>query len=1122
MNKHWSRLAAALALSALAVVGCTSAEEPRPEPQPEQARSNDVGQMFSRLTAQELDVYAQRGLNFVVPDTVTWTKTNGCGACHRVGAPLYGASLAAYTGYQVNTSQTTGTGYLASFLSTEQLANGSWTHSGSYTYIKTAYNAFGLAGYSQYDSDVYLPKLQKAVDWAMGATAGYKFTNPVDGKALQGVTSAYMPQDHGSNPVTLGWQMPTAYMAVATRALLDVGSGIPPLQRDNYSLFLKNMADSLEGRYVRSAGAWLPQDVAFAAIGTVQDGRNPANNASVAAMRDELLSRYSGGGWGDVSIGSPNVYTTGIALYALCQLQVRQDENATVANALTWLANQQCTSANNYCGTGSAAKNGSWVLTGHEGDVPTIFATLAMSCYGSLNVDVTLTPPSVVLEPLLAVPQTTSFTVRVRNTGYTRNTYTLVPSGNWPGMVVSHNNPSLTLEPGQEAVDVVTVTMPANLPESSVIPVSIKVSYGTRSGMVEKTVTFSVIVPPRPTVNGLETITTILSPANGAVIAPGTSVGLSARVRLAASGNAVTLGTMTFFSSGTAIATVQADASGNFSYNWPVPGSAPLGPQSFTATYNGYATANHSIDYKGSKADGNFTIGYANGFFCTTSAQCQSGFCVDGVCCNSACGDGSPNDCQACSRLAGAASDGVCGAVNAGTICRPSRGFCDVAETCDGVSTVCTATDTLAANGTSCGLNSASCSNGDCKTIPKGLNARYFNNTTVSEPYVYNRVETSVNWSWGTNAPYPGVNADNFSSRYTGDITTPFDTNFPDKYTGRYWFYTQSDEGVRLWVNGKLIIDNWTSHASTLDSGTIFLEAGKRYSVLLEYYEGTGNANVSLQWQPPTQATASVITSSSMTPAVNNPVPIRIRSPLDQTTYLAPANVMVDVEVQGLYATINKVEVFVDGVSQGAKTSAPFAWPVPLGAGVYTVTARVEATGTSASGAVPLVQYARPASVRVLPSPAGTSVGYGLTADYFNGSNFQKFEFTRSEYTLFLDGNQNNPLPQDILNPDGYSVRWTGTTIPAYSQAYTFSINANHPARVWVNNNLVIDTQANPGQTASAPIGLTAGALVPVKVEYYKNSATPTLMQLFWASQSEPKSLIPGTRLYPAPVSTRP
>jgi hypothetical protein len=1089
----------------------------------------ELGQMWAALTAQDMDAYAQRGLNYIVPDTVTWTRNGGCGACHRVGAPLFGAALSAYTGYQVDTSAN-GTGYLAGFIAAEQTANGSWPHdaAGNHVFIKSSYNVFGLAGYTLYDSDIYKPNLRRAIDWAIGATASYRFTNPLDGRALQGVTSVYVPQDHGSDPVTFGWQMPTAHFAVATRALLDSAPEIPALQRENYNTFLTSLANSLEGQYARSAGGWRPAEVGYAAIGAVQAGRLPATNTTVAAMRDELLNRYANGGWGDSVNGNPNVYSTGVALYALCLMDVRSDQNTTVANALNWLASQQCIAGNNYCGTGSAALNGSWRMvrpngTALAGDVPSTFATLAMGCYGSLGVSVTLTPASVTLAPNLGSAQTTSFNVDVRNTGYVRNTYELVPSGNWPGMVISQNNPSMTLSPGAQARNVVTVTIPANMPPSVIIPVSVKVSYLTRSGMVERTVTFNIFIPPQPNANGLDTLTTILSPNSGALIAPGTSATLSASVRLAAAGSAVTLGTLTFYSGGAAIATVQANASGVFTYNWPVPANAPLGPQTFSATYNGFANADFSINYKGSTATRTFTIGYPNGFTCNTDAQCQSGFCVDGVCCNSACGGGLSNDCQACSRLAGATNDGSCGPVRAGTICRPSRGFCDVAETCDGTSTACNATDSVVANGTSCGINSSACSNGDCRTIPRGLNGRYFNNTTLTEPFALNRVDPTVNFSWGTGSPAASVNVDNFSARWTGDVTTPTDPLTPARFTGRYWFYTQSDQGVRLWVNGKLIIDNWTSHTTTVDSGSIFLEAGRRYSVLLEYWEGTGDANIILQWQPPGQL-SSVIANTSMTPAVNNPLAIRIRSPVDRTTYLAPASVVVDVDVLGLYASISSVELFRDGVSQGVRTTAPYTWTqASLGAGVYTYTARVQGTGTNGSGqSVPLTQNSQLVSVRVLPSPAGTSVGEGLTADYFNGSNFNRFEFTRSEYTLFLDGTVNNPLPPDILSPNGFSVRWTGTVIPAYSQAYTFTVQANHPARVWLKNVLILDTMANPGQLSSAPQGLTAGERAALRVEYYKNSATDTLMKLFWESQSEPRSLLTGTRLYPATVSTRP
>lgn len=80
---------------------------------------------------------------------------------------------------------------------------------------------------------------------------------------------------------------------------------------------------------------------------------------------------------------------------------------------------------------------------------------------------------------------------------------------------------------------------------------------------------------------------------------------------------------------------------------------------------------------------------------CSAAGECPSGFCVDGVCCASACGAGATNDCQACSVAAGGTSDGVCTALSAtaapSTICRASAGVCDRAETCAAGATTCPA-----------------------------------------------------------------------------------------------------------------------------------------------------------------------------------------------------------------------------------------------------------------------------------------------------------------------------------------------------------------------------------------------------------------------------------------------
>src|SRR5207247_44186 len=86
---------------------------------------------------------------------------------------------------------------------------------------------------------------------------------------------------------------------------------------------------------------------------------------------------------------------------------------------------------------------------------------------------------------------------------------------------------------------------------------------------------------------------------------------------------------------------------------------------------------------------------------CSLDASCDHGHCVDGVCCDVACGYGASDDCQACSGLAGNTSaDGRCGPVAAGRVCRASRGACDPAESCDGVDTGACVADAVAPQGT--------------------------------------------------------------------------------------------------------------------------------------------------------------------------------------------------------------------------------------------------------------------------------------------------------------------------------------------------------------------------------------------------------------------------------------
>ena len=129
-----------------------------------------------------------------------------------------------------------------------------------------------------------------------------------------------------------------------------------------------------------------------------------------------------------------------------------------------------------------------------------------------------------------------------------------------------------------------------------------------------------------------------------------------------------------------------------------------------------------------------------------------------------------------------------------------------------------------------------------------GLRAEYFNNNTLTAPYTLTRTDATVDFFWGDGTPAPGViNSDNFSARWTGQVEAPI--------TGTYIFSTDTDDGVRLWVNRKLLINDWNGHPSTLNNGTaIDLVAGQRYDIQMDYFEYTGGATARLGWAYPGQS----------------------------------------------------------------------------------------------------------------------------------------------------------------------------------------------------------------------------------------------------------------------------
>jgi hypothetical protein len=166
-------------------------------------------------------------------------------------------------------------------------------------------------------------------------------------------------------------------------------------------------------------------------------------------------------------------------------------------------------------------------------------------------------------------------------------------------------------------------------------------------------------------------------------------------------------------------------------------------------------------------------------------------------------------------------------------------------------------------------------------TSGMGLRGDYFGDPALATLQL-SRTDAMVNFSWGTGVAAPSVGPDNFSVRWTGQVTP----RFSESYT----FFTQSDDGVRLWINGQLIIDDWTRHALAERTGTIVLQVGQRYDLKLEYFEYNVDATVKLLWASPSQP-KEIVPQTQLSPpgtATPSPAPTNTATPPATATASPP------------------------------------------------------------------------------------------------------------------------------------------------------------------------------------------------------------------------------------------
>src|SRR2546423_13819515 len=124
-----------------------------------------------------------------------------------------------------------------------------------------------------------------------------------------------------------------------------------------------------------------------------------------------------------------------------------------------------------------------------------------------------------------------------------------------------------------------------------------------------------------------------------------------------------------------------------------------------------------------------------------------------------------------------------------------------------------------------------------------GLNAAFFANPDLPRPPILKRIYSEVNFGCNGDPPGPGVSGMNFSARWTGELVPSAD--------GDYRLGGSADDAFRLYLDDKLLVDDWSSHSERTMTAPVHLQAGHAYAVRMEYFQRAWGSAARLLWLPP-------------------------------------------------------------------------------------------------------------------------------------------------------------------------------------------------------------------------------------------------------------------------------
>jgi glucose/arabinose dehydrogenase len=376
----------------------------------------------------------------------------------------------------------------------------------------------------------------------------------------------------------------------------------------------------------------------------------------------------------------------------------------------------------------------------------------------------------------------------------------------------------------------------------------------------------------------------------------------------------------------------------------------------------------------------------------------------------------------------------------------------------------------------------------------------YFDNQDLAGTPVLVRPDPRVDFLWSTGSPDPAVPSDHFSVRWTGSEYFA---------AGRYRFTTATDDGVRLYLDGNLVIDQWHDQGPTAYSYDVDLGAGE-HQLRMEYFDDTVDALAKLTWDTTTdQPDDSYLAQYWNTPGAGTAPAIPGSAPdlsrreasvdhdwgagspdptINVDHFVARFSRSIDLTA-GLYdLTVtgdDGVRLYVDGdrvVDHWADEGATdYRVDLPMGEGRHTIVMEYYENAGSALARLTVTRTGDVPQPGPYHGEYWNTPGAG-TAPAVPGT---AADLVRDDGRVDFDWGGGSPDP--TIDSDHFVARWTRTDVLP-SGVYRFSGVSDDGIRVYVDDRAVVDKWRDQNEPYSVDVPLSGGPH-RIRVEYYENAA---------------------------------